>query len=93
MNLIDAINSEKPFFRPGDSEFTQWFKSGSGPFSYLVDCDYFVHGDEVSGTFSTSIDLYKEQLEAIDYQVLEGKRFVAHVFDHKNSAKLIEVGS
>jgi hypothetical protein len=41
LTLKEAIFSYKPFKRKGEDMFSQYFKSGTGPYKTLVDCDYF----------------------------------------------------
>jgi len=67
MTLIEAIQSGKSFRRPHQfqEDESQWFEAGTGPYKDLVACDYFTHG----GEFSTSIDLYYDDIIADDYIV------------------------
>jgi hypothetical protein len=67
MKLAEAMTSMKPFKRKRSSDWSQWYLGGTGPHKDLVDCDYFVHG----GLFSTSIDLYAEDILTDDWEVLE----------------------
>jgi len=65
MNLIEAVQSGRKFSRVEVYEEIQHFKKGTGPYPFLVDCDYFV----VDGEFSTSIDLYADEILA-EYRFL-----------------------
>jgi hypothetical protein len=90
MRLKQAINSKNPFKRVGSDEYSQWFEGGSGPFTHLIGCDYFVHGDEVSATFSTSIDLYKSDIDAYDWEVYEDMEFRSFLTDSTKYVKLVK---
>lgn len=61
--------SHKFVFRPNwlDSGFT-YYLANTGPHKDLVDCDYFVIKEDGEEFFSTSIDLYPEDLLAEDYR-------------------------
>lgn len=67
MTLIEAIKSLKPFKRPHSEEWSCWYLPWTGPFKDLVNCSYFTH----DGEFSTSIDLYAEDIAANDYEIQE----------------------
>jgi len=80
MDLKTAIMSHKPFKRRGgENEYSQYFKAGTGPKSDVVDSEYFLHGftefngnlEYCFGLFSTSIDLYVEDIVANDWEILE----------------------
>lgn len=75
MKLAEAMLSLKPFKRPHSLNHVQYFMPGTGPHKSLVSCDYFVfHYDGSSeGEFSTSIDLYPEDITADDYVLLEAQ--------------------
>lgn len=66
MTIEEVIKSYKPFRRPHSDEVSQYFEGGTGPYGYFG-CDYFIH----SGVFSTSIDLYAEDIFADDWIVVE----------------------
>ena len=67
MTLQEAVSSLKPFKRKDSLEVSQWFAGGTGPFKELVDCDYFVHGED----FCTSMDLYASDIFAEDWVTLD----------------------
>lgn len=68
MTIQEAINSLKPFSRPNwEGNRIQYFLPKTGPHQELVDCNYFVITEDGQSYFSTSIDLYPEDLLASDY--------------------------
>lgn len=71
MNILYAINSLKKFKRPHWDYSIQYFIPNSGPYTNLVDCDYFVGFHEDHESMSTSIDLYASDISADDYFILE----------------------
>lgn len=76
MTLIEALKTNKPIKRPKHiNPVIQYFEPNTGPDSDLVTCDYFrlrEDGDNV-WYFSTSVDLYPEDLFATDWSVYEAK--------------------
>ncbi len=71
-NLQQAIKSKKKFQRSHwDSQYIQYFEAKTGPHKDLVDCDYFIIYNGEIQEFSTSIDLYPEDIFAIDYILFE----------------------
>lgn len=72
MNLKEALLTFKKVSRPhwGDKEYFQYFQTKTGPHKHLVDCDYFILTESGEEFFSTSIDLYPEDLLADDYEVV-----------------------
>lgn len=72
MTLIDAINSLKQFKRPTWSYSIKYFKEQTGPFVYLIDCDYFVVYNEIREPYLiTSLDLYPEDILSNEYVVAD----------------------
>lgn len=69
MTLIEAIDSLKPFSRPhwGKDTHIQYCLPNTGPYKDTVDCDYFVVTEDSISSFSTSLDLYPEDIKASDY--------------------------
>lgn len=78
MTLQEAIKSGKPFRRSGQDEVCQYFKAGEGPYADKgLKSDYFL----IDGEFSTSLDLYQEDILATDWEVKEGPRtyYIVHI--------------
>lgn len=79
MNLKNAIMSLRPFKRKKDESYSQYFEAGTGPEKEMTDSDYFIHDFIISksdpkhssGLFSTSIDLYADDVFAHDWEVYE----------------------
>lgn len=73
MNLKEAILTYKKVRRPhwDENDSFQYFKAKTGPYKELVDCDYLVLQESGVESFSTSIDLYPEDILSEDYEVLE----------------------
>lgn len=71
MTIQEAIKSGKKFKRPKHDEASQYFESGTGPYSNDVGCDYFVFGEGSLAMFSTSIDLYAEDILADDWELVD----------------------
>jgi len=72
MNLHEAMRTHKYFKRPHwDLSKICWFNAQTGPYSELVSCDYFVIYEYGIETFSTSLDLYAEDILANDYILSE----------------------
>lgn len=72
LTLKEAIFSYKPFRRKDGDNYSQYFKSGTGPYKKLVDCDYFsldFKNKAKKGSFSTSIDIYATDLLVNDYEL------------------------
>ena len=72
MTLIEAMFSLKPFRRPHSLDAAQYFLPSTGPYKDLVSCDYFViyyniNHKDMDMDFSTSIDLYPDDITADDY--------------------------
>lgn len=72
MTLIEAMLSLKPFRRPDSLDASQYFLPNTGPYKDLVSCDYFVNYSNINEKdmdmdFSTSIDLYHDDITADDY--------------------------
>lgn len=67
MTIQDALKLNKYVKRPHwDSSFCH-FQGGTGPFKELVGCNYIVVIEDGIANFSTSIDLYPEDILATDY--------------------------
>jgi len=66
MNFIEAMLTRQKFSSVDVYEEIQYFDAKTGPYAYLVDCDYFV----VDSEFMTSIDLYADELLG-KYKVIE----------------------
>ena len=68
MTLKEAMLTGKFSYRRSwlDSGFT-YYQPKTGPHKDLVDCDYFVIKEDGEEYFSTSIDLYPEDILAEDY--------------------------
>lgn len=71
MTLIEAMNTHKPFKRPAWDGVLQLYPPGSGPYSGLVGCRYFVLREYGEEMLLTSLDLYPEDIEADDYVIEE----------------------
>lgn len=76
MKLIEAMLSLKTFKRPHSLQAAQYFLAKTGPYKDLVSCDYFVIYSNVDTknievNFSTSLDLYPEDILADDYLLIE----------------------
>lgn len=72
MNLVTAMKTYKKVTRPNwGGNYFVYYPAGTGPHKTLVDCDYFVHTEEGIDSFSTSIDLYAQDLVADDYLILK----------------------
>ncbi len=71
MTLQEALNTHKEVRRPSRYAGVQLYKAGTGPHKDLVDCSYFVirEFDETEAYFSTSLDLYPEDIFASDWEV------------------------
>lgn len=70
MTLSEAMFSLRPFRRPHSLDAIQYFLPSTGPYKDLVSCDYFVvyyNNKHEDMEFSTSIDLYPEDIIANDY--------------------------
>lgn len=74
MTIIQAMTNHlnQKITRPSWSgDYFVYYAPKTGPFQDLVDCDYFVfYEDGLEPNFSTSIDLYPEDLMAQDYQII-----------------------
>lgn len=71
MTLEEALRTNKKVTRNSDG-WIQYFEGKTGPFSYLVDCSYFViHEDNVNEYFTTSLDLYPEDIFASDWRLFD----------------------
>jgi hypothetical protein len=70
MNIQEAIKSKKWFTRNGQT-FSRYYEAGTGPKKDLVSCDYFMHKEDTEEYFSTSIDLYPEDIVTSDYKTLD----------------------
>lgn len=68
MTLTQAMQTNLWVKRPQGEAFC-YFKAGTGPFTHLVHCDYFVLREGSEESFSTSIDLYPEDIFASDYEL------------------------
>jgi hypothetical protein len=67
MTIQEALHLNKYVKRPHwDSSFCH-FQEGTGPFKDLVGCNYIVFIEDDLCQFSTSIDLYPEDIIATDY--------------------------
>ncbi len=66
MNFIEAMLTRKKFSNKLVYEEIQYFDAKTGPYQYLVGCDYFI----IDGEFSTSIDLYGDELLG-EYKLIE----------------------
>lgn len=74
MNIIEAIKTSKKVRRSNDySGYVQYFTAGTGLSTSLVDCDYFMIEEEGTNEayFSTSLDLYPEDILADDWEVID----------------------
>jgi hypothetical protein len=68
MNLLDAVKSLQQFKRPNWDHSVQFFKAQTGPFVYIVGCDYFVTYSEYQEPYlTTSMDLYPDDILSTDY--------------------------
>lgn len=72
MNLKQAMLTHKRVTRASTqgSDF-QYFKPATGPHKNLVSCDYFVIYDIDDEYFSTSLDLYPEDILAYDWEIVK----------------------
>lgn len=72
MTLIEALKTNQKVHRPhwGHDHYFQYFLPKTGPHADLVDCDYFVHTESGYEEFSTSIDLYPQDIMAEDYVIV-----------------------
>lgn len=74
MTIQEAIKTGKAFYLATAPfyKYYQYFKSGSGPYKILVDCDYFVVNEDGGDPYmTTSIDLYPEEVLSEEWAVLE----------------------
>jgi hypothetical protein len=72
MNIQEALLTHKKVKRPSWDNYFIYYQAKTGPFKKLVDCDYFVYYEEGSEPmFSTSIDLYADDLLANDFEVFD----------------------
>ena len=74
MNIQEALKSGKKFKRPHMTNWSyQYFYPETGPYKDLVSCDYMVEylfeddPQSVERVFSTSLDLYPEDILADDW--------------------------
>ena len=72
MTIQEAVQSNREVTLNGESSF-QYFEAGTGPHKTLVDCSYFVLKDYLDDEpyFSTSIDLYPEDLLSDKWRFVE----------------------
>lgn len=69
MTIQEAIKSGKKFTRKNqEGGWGCYYNQSTGPFDDLVDCDYFVFCEDNIIVFSTSIDLYAEDILADDWE-------------------------
>lgn len=81
MTIQEALKTHQPVKRPSWDNFVCYFRPKTGPFKDLVDCDYFVYYENgLEPMFTTSIDLYGEELLATDYQVVPEKERLGYDF-------------
>lgn len=71
MTLIEAMKTNKYFKRPHWTDSICYFEPKTGPQKNLVDCDYFIVKEDSVEEFSTSLDLYPEDISASDYELVE----------------------
>lgn len=78
MTIQEALKTGKAVVRPNRQNIVAILhKAGTGPNFDLVDCDYFLineldHEDKLcQWYFSTSLDLYPEDLFADDWEIYE----------------------
>ena len=67
MTLKEALLSHKKFKRPQWDYWSCYYAPGTGPYKNLVVCSYFVIYQEPEDMFSTSMDMYGEEVLAEDY--------------------------
>ncbi len=71
MTIQEALLTYKYFKRPMWDHKVCYFKAKTGPFHDLVDCDYFVTNEDGEDRFTTSLDVYGEEILATDYILCE----------------------
>lgn len=71
MTLKEVLLTHKPFTRPHwEDKSICYYAPGTGPFKTLVTCDYFVvYESGCEPFFSTSLDLYGDEILAEDYEL------------------------
>lgn len=83
MKLEAALKSHTYVKRQHWDSCFCYYEAGTGPYSKegsgLVDCDYFVFIEDGIKTFSTSIDLYAEDIMADDYIIAPTSDFMSEV--------------
>ena len=75
MTLQEALATYKKVNRKNNSGWYQYFPAKMGPHKDLVDCSYFVIDEEdgYDPFFSTSMDLYPEDIFSNDWGFYEKK--------------------
>lgn len=73
MTLQEALGTNKKVARKGSDLWVQYFNPGTGPHKTLVGCSYFVtwDADLKELIFTTSIDLYPEEIFADDWEIVK----------------------
>lgn len=74
MNLLEALKTNKKIRRSSKVHgYWQLHPAGTGPFSDMVNCSYFTYMEEDDNDeyYTTSIDLYPEDLLAEDWEVID----------------------
>lgn len=66
VTIQEAIQSGKSFKLEDSDKVIGYYAAGTGSFTELVSCDYFV----VDGEFSTSLDLYASELLSDKWETL-----------------------
>ena len=73
MKLEEALKTGKKIRRKCEPHYDtiRWCKSETGPHKDLVGCSYFMISDCFGEQFSTSLDLYPNDIFADDWEVVE----------------------
>ena len=73
MKLEEALKTNKKIIRKSDpnGSVIQWCKKDTDKYKGLVACSYFILNEDGKEFFSTSVDLYPNELFADDWEVLE----------------------
>ena len=65
MTLQEVLKTKKRFKKQVEDDWIEYYENREGPYGSLVDCGYFV----LEGDFSTSLDLYREDILAEDWEI------------------------
>lgn len=70
MKIQEALKTNKPIKRSNHiNAVIQYYEANTGPNAELVTCSYFMVCDDNEWYFTTSLDLYPEDIFADDWEI------------------------